>query len=212
MGTLIILDEDDIPIVFEFLGSATRAASASHTIPFSFGADVAGRKHLLAVHFAANVTLSATIGGVSTTPFVDGNVETIVSLSMRGAENVTGTSGDVVLNFSGSTGVIVGLWRMLDAQSLTPIATALDQFPFTSTTPQGVAIDGLEGGAIWSATTTTTGDLPTFDTGISTTDYSGSQWLGGHEILTADELGRSIQIAQTGGGTWAGVLGAVSFR
>lgn len=200
------------PIEIEFLGSATRAAASSHTMSFSFGADVPGRKHLLAVHFAANVTVTATIGGVTTGAFVGGNVDTTTSLSMRGAENVSGTSGDVVLNFSGSTGVICGLWRMLNARSLTPVDTALNPFTFTSTTPQGVLIDGMSGGAIWSATTTSSGDLPVFNTGIATTDYSGTQWLGGHEILTAAETNRNIQVAQTGPGTWNGVIGAVSFR
>lgn len=211
MGTLILIDED-LPIAFEFLGTFSRAAASSHTIPFSVGAEISGSKYLLAVHFLANVSLSATIGGVATTAFVGGNIETTTSLSLRGAEGVPGTSGNIVLNFSGSTGVVLGLWRMFNAQSLTPVDTALNAFPFTSTTPQGVLIDGMSGGAIWSATTTSASDLPAFSAGISTTDYSGSVFVGGHELLIADEVNRAVQVAQGGAGTWNGVIGAVSFR
>lgn len=186
---------------------------ASHVVPFSFGPLGPRRKTLVAVHaFGASVPLlsSSSIGGVPGAVLNTGN-EANTALHMIGAEGVPGTSGNVSFTLSNPASCRVSLWSMTRANSLTPIDTALLAFPSTGSTPQNVAIDVRNGGALWAAVSDS-GDNPAFVSGVANSNYATASEAGGCENITATQANRTIQVGKTSGSNWYGIIGALSFR
>lgn len=205
------VDAGKVKIEFVQFTNSPSGNSASHIIPSPFGAVFTKRKTLVAIHAfsvgSAPTLSTATINGV-TAPLLATIAQAGTATHLIGAENPTGTSGNVSFTLSGAATCRIGLWRMTRANSLAPYDSATLAFGFTSTTPQSVQIDVRGGGALWAAISDS-GDNPSFASGGS---YANVTEAGACEEISTTQANRTVQAAKSSGSTWQGALAALSFR
>lgn len=214
----------EVSYVDLFVGSVVSGGGTVASVPL--GDAASGRKSIIAVHAfggaGTNPVLSAaSIGGVTATIFTGGAHTPDSSdpvLWWIGAEVPSGTTGGVFLNFSTAVGLRLGVFRMLNALSLTQIGQDVDVFSSTNSAQTSNANVLDKGVQFAAATVLHSGGSRSFTAGISSPSYgaafgSGDGYvMGGFEMITADEASRAVTISKSGGGTWRGVLGTVSHR
>lgn len=220
MGTLILIDED-APVAVEFIELTTNGSGSSMSIAANFGADVTGRKLVIAVHCtrAGTVDLTnAVVGGESAWPPIVGETgESGQGTYWIVAENVSGTSGNIDLTFSGTHGARCGIWHVTNAESASAVAFDSEAWGFDSV-PHTVNVNVEEGGAVFAAFTGQS-NLPDFTAGVTVEDYSeefvptSPIKVGGGFALTASTVGGlAVTIDHAGGGSWRGNYAVFSIR
>ncbi len=149
---------------------------------------------------------SCTVAGNSATRHINYSDGGGVSMGAFIIALASGTTGAVVVNFSGATlRSAISIWRMTGLQSSTPTDTLT-----AKASPATGAIDVSAGGVVIAMTaggaadTTWTGVTESFDGVAFSTNYAS----GGMTLLPAGEAGRTIT-ANNGGTT---SMLAASFR
>jgi hypothetical protein len=214
------------PVDVDFIElSALSAESTNITISVSFGAAVSSRKIIVAVHFAAvagsPAITAATIGGVTATDFDGAFFSAVQRIGLRwiGAEVPSGTSGDVVLTFNTAVVARLGVYRMIDAESITKIDSAASTWSATHSA-QTINNDVEDKGVLFAGSTVDlNGGTFSFIAGPASADYNQSitgssdyRIAAGFELISADETGRSVTLTKSATATWQGALVSVSFR
>lgn len=221
MGTLILIDED-VPVAVEFIELTTNGSGSSISIAANFGAETDGRKLLIAVHCTSgsgspNLT-DAEVGGVNCfPPIASENDETGLGIFWLLAEGVPGTSGNIDLTFSGTSGARCGIWSATNVESSTPVDDATHDWGFTNN-PQTINPNVQEDGAVFAALTAQA-NAPDFTDGVTVEDYSEEfvptsaiKVAAGFALTPASVTGQNVTAERGGGGTWRGNLAAVSIR
>lgn len=220
MGTLILIDED-VPVAVEFIELTTNGSGSSMSIAANFGDDVTGRKLVIAVHCtrAGTVDLTdAVVGGESAWPPIVGETgESGQGTYWIVAENVSGTSGNIDLTFSGTHGARCAIWHATNVESISAVDFDSVSWGFDSSA-HTLNIDVEENGAVFAAFTGQA-DPPDFTAGVTVEDYSEEfvptspiSLAGGFSLTSATVPNDAITIDRTSGATWRGNYAVISIR
>jgi hypothetical protein len=217
------------PLSVEFVGpiiSGSMSAGGGTVAGVSLGDPVSGRKVIIAVHAfggaGTNPTLSAATINSETAYISGGGLVTSTNdpgTWFIGADVAAGTTASIFLNFSTAVGLRLAVYRMTAGLSITRTDDGLNAFGFTSS-DQSANADVLDKGVQFAAATVLhDGGSQSITAGISSPSYGeafgsgGGYVMGGFELITANQTGRTITIAKSGGAeVWRGVLNTVSHR
>lgn len=208
----------------EHITGSELAASSTPSGTINFGVESADRRIAVLVHFVSAggspAISAATIGGVAATIHTQICTDSGDDFLRRGVAIIsalvpTGTSGTLAMTFNTSVTCRVEPYRMKGLIT-GPLDTGAIKGNATHTTPQTVQVDVLKGGVVLAAGNAQSGGSDTV-TG-ATKDYNflsitaNNYVTGASQVLTADELNRSISLTRTSGGSGPFSWAAASFR
>lgn len=230
--TSIVFIEGGGPVSVSYTDFDGSASSSSHSVSISAGAAAPDRLLACALHFFGAQSTSPVL---SSAAFHDGvlSIPAITPYVQTFQAGGTLTGGDigsafvwayvpggnpVTLNLTFSTAVAlnVGTFRLIGAQSVTPIDTASLPFVVSSGTAT-TNIDTLASGALLACMT----GFHSVSMGITagvTEDYNtniipgNDTWRAGGHHMTATETNRAVTVSKGGGSAMRGAIAAVSFR
>ncbi|RWA81494.1 MAG: hypothetical protein EOQ31_31615 [Mesorhizobium sp.] len=213
-----------------FLGNKATdgTARSTHTLTaVPFGTEASDRKIFLIVHVQASVESqavlsSATIGGV-TASVVASSVITSVSpvytlkTYLLVASVPTGTSGTVVLTFPNNVWVYLGVYRVVNLLSVTPVDSVISTADHVTT--KSIQVDVVKKGILLASGQFYSKKSVNLTAGV-TQDYSTSWYAdrygqGGSLAVAADQANRTVTFTRSttsDGLVMIGAVLAVSFR
>jgi hypothetical protein len=213
-----------------FLGNKATDGSArsTHTLTaVPFGAEAGTRTIFIIVHVQASaaadaVLSSATVAGV-TASIIASSVDTVASpvytlkTYLLAAVLPTGTSGTVVLTFPNNVWVYLGIYRVVNLLSMTPVDTAIDTA--VNVTTKSIQLDVRKNGILLASGQLYSKKSVNITAG-ATQDYSTNWYTdrygqGGSLAVAADETNRTVTFTRSStsdGLKMAGAVLAVSFR
>lgn len=218
--TAIIYIDGGGPVEVEFVELTTNGSGTNISIAANFGATASGRRTIVAVHCTNAGTpnlLSAIIGGIAATILISETGESGLGIYWLLAENVPGTSGNIDLTFSGTSGARCGIWRATNVEDSAAIGTDTEAWSFDPAA-RSLSLDVEERGAMFAAVTTQA-NAPDFTAGVTVEAYSVEfvptspiKIAAGFALTPATALSQTVTADRGGGSTWRGNLAGFSIR